>query len=163
MPTKTGGPACPECSSKNPLPIAYGLPGEEMIEAHERGEIALGGCCLTGDDPDWACRSCGLRYHTLWRLTPELRQLVDMYNWQREDVLKAQKALQKCAARIADTDPNDAQFGDLAHEHRAAFGRWMESCRAFQEAFANLNRAMHQQMQPTQATPARHVAVSYVE
>jgi hypothetical protein len=66
-----------------------------------------------------------------------------MYNWQRKEMLKAQKALQKCAARITDADPNDEQFGGLVYEHRAAFEMWVGSCRAFEEAFADLNTAMH--------------------
>ena len=39
-----GPPACPECaSSENVIPIVYGYPSEELFEAAERGEVALGG------------------------------------------------------------------------------------------------------------------------
>lgn len=39
-----GPPACPQCGSdENVLPIVYGYPSEELFEAAERGEVALGG------------------------------------------------------------------------------------------------------------------------
>lgn len=48
---------CPECN-RPAMPIAYGLPGPEMFEAAERGEIVLGGCMLDPDDPTHSCE-CG--------------------------------------------------------------------------------------------------------
>jgi hypothetical protein len=52
-------PPCPECgSSEGVVPIIYGYPGEELVEAAERGEVKLGGCIVTGDDPGWYCKSC---------------------------------------------------------------------------------------------------------
>lgn len=56
-----GTTACPACGGKL-LPIVYGLPGPEACEAAERGEIALGGCIVTGDDPRLACTACGERF-----------------------------------------------------------------------------------------------------
>ncbi|UCH79180.1 MAG: hypothetical protein JSU81_04330 [Candidatus Coatesbacteria bacterium] len=39
-----GPPACPKCGSdENVIPIVYGYPSEELFEAAERGEVALGG------------------------------------------------------------------------------------------------------------------------
>ena len=55
-------PACPRCESDHVVPIAYGFPGREMFEEAERGDIELGGCCVTGDDPNWICRECGHRW-----------------------------------------------------------------------------------------------------
>lgn len=49
---------CPHCGSKV-LSIQYGYPGHEMMEAAERGEILLGGCCISPDSPDCACPVCG--------------------------------------------------------------------------------------------------------
>jgi hypothetical protein len=37
----------------------WGLPTWEAGEAAKRGEIVLGGCCVSGDDPEWFCRDCG--------------------------------------------------------------------------------------------------------
>ena len=55
---------CPACAHPL-LPIEYGLPGPEMIGAAERGEIALGGCCVLvgppGDDRH-QCDGCRRRW-----------------------------------------------------------------------------------------------------
>jgi hypothetical protein len=51
--------ACPECGSNtNVVPIVYGYPSPELREAAERGEVFLGGCVITGDDPLWYCDDC---------------------------------------------------------------------------------------------------------
>ncbi len=52
-------PPCPECgSSESVVPIIYGYPSEELVEAAAKGEVKLGGCIVTGDDPGWHCKSC---------------------------------------------------------------------------------------------------------
>ena len=55
-------PECPKCGSEHVLPIAYGLPGPEMMEDVRRGEIELGGCVISGNDPQWSCQACGWRW-----------------------------------------------------------------------------------------------------
>lgn len=60
---------CPSCGGKL-VPIAYGLPGEELMEAAQRGEVAMGGCVVTGDDPVWQCRECRCRFYTDGRAAP---------------------------------------------------------------------------------------------
>ena len=54
---------CPTCSA-GLTPIVYGLPGPELFEAAERGEIQLGGCDILFDNPSFECR--GVDHH-LWR------------------------------------------------------------------------------------------------
>ena len=49
---------CLHCGAKV-LCIQYGYPGPDMMEAAERGEILLGGCCINPDSPDYACPTCG--------------------------------------------------------------------------------------------------------
>jgi hypothetical protein len=44
------------------VPIMYGLPGPEMTDASIKGEIVLGGCVISGHDPIWLCRECGVRW-----------------------------------------------------------------------------------------------------
>lgn len=56
-----GTAACPACGGKL-IPILYGLPDAEAGAAAERGEIALGGCIIMGDDPHLACVACHARY-----------------------------------------------------------------------------------------------------
>ena len=54
------GKQCPECHDKGSIvEIAYGYPGIEMIEKYEKGEIKLGGCLVSEDNPDWHCNKCG--------------------------------------------------------------------------------------------------------
>jgi hypothetical protein len=42
--------------------IIYGEPAPELMEKYRRKEIVLGGCCITCDDPEWACTQCGQTY-----------------------------------------------------------------------------------------------------
>lgn len=51
-------PTCPQCGGA-PVPIVYGLPGPELFEEAERGEVALGGCVVWPDRPLWRCTACG--------------------------------------------------------------------------------------------------------
>ena len=55
----TERPVCPSCGAVEVLPIAYGMPGPEMIAAADRGEIALGGCVIGPENPTWRCTKCG--------------------------------------------------------------------------------------------------------
>lgn len=49
---------CPYCGGRV-VPIVYGEPSEEVFDKHARGEVVLGGCCITGKDPKWECNKCG--------------------------------------------------------------------------------------------------------
>ena len=60
--SKQGHAICPNCGARSSIPIIYGYPSEEMLEAGKAGEIRLGGCCITDDDPDWVCSQCGHRW-----------------------------------------------------------------------------------------------------
>lgn len=53
---------CPHCAQAEAVPIAYGYPSPEGMEAAERGEVVLGGCVVTGEDPRTICRACGSRW-----------------------------------------------------------------------------------------------------
>ena len=55
-------PSCPVCASPYTIPIIYGLPGEELGRQAEEGSIALGGCVVSDDDPQWKCRACQHRW-----------------------------------------------------------------------------------------------------
>ena len=41
------------------MPIVLGYPAPELFAAADRGEVALGGCVVTGDDPAHRCPDCG--------------------------------------------------------------------------------------------------------
>jgi hypothetical protein len=50
---------CPECRSKNYIPIIYGYSSEELLRKGRAGEAKLGGCCVGIGDPDSYCKDCG--------------------------------------------------------------------------------------------------------
>jgi len=50
---------CPACGSKDIAKILYGMPTYEAFETAQRGEIYLGGCCISDNDPKWHCKACG--------------------------------------------------------------------------------------------------------
>ena len=50
---------CPACNRRvRPLRIVFGYPAPELFAAADRGEVALGGCVVTGDDPTHRCPDC---------------------------------------------------------------------------------------------------------
>lgn len=51
---------CPSCKVRAGVDIIYGCPGSiELLEQVERGEVALGGCCIAiGESPERKCISC---------------------------------------------------------------------------------------------------------
>ena len=52
------GPDCPKCG-KPALPIAYGLPTErDLMDPN----FYSGGCIIMDDNPNWACRACGVEF-----------------------------------------------------------------------------------------------------
>jgi len=53
---------CPHCGSDKTATILYGMPAPDGMDRAERGEIVLGGCVVSDDDPQLACRDCG----SLW-------------------------------------------------------------------------------------------------
>ena len=55
---------CKHCGCEV-LPIIYGLPAPTLLEAAERGELILGGCCIPQENPDYQCPICGQRYSHL--------------------------------------------------------------------------------------------------
>ncbi len=44
---------------KSMVPVVYGMPGPDLFEASERGDVVLGGCVVSDDIPAFRCRSCG--------------------------------------------------------------------------------------------------------
>ncbi len=49
---------CPKCGSSNSIKIVYGLPIYEAGLKAQEGKIKLGGCCITGDNPEYFCKDC---------------------------------------------------------------------------------------------------------
>jgi len=55
-------PACPSCHSTNVLPIVWGLPANNAMEAAKRRKVVFGGCVIDDDPPRWHCENCGLDF-----------------------------------------------------------------------------------------------------
>jgi hypothetical protein len=53
---------CPQCGTMNIVRIVYGMVGPEMGDAEKRGEVKLGGCCITDNDPTHYCKDCEHRF-----------------------------------------------------------------------------------------------------
>lgn len=51
---------CPTCG-KELIPIIYGYPAPETMKKADKGEIMLGGCCVSYDDPTHYCKQCKKR------------------------------------------------------------------------------------------------------
>lgn len=51
---------CPKCQSIATVPIAYGKPGSELLEAEQYGLVLTKGCCV--DELDRHCRRCGYEW-----------------------------------------------------------------------------------------------------
>ena len=53
---------CAHCGSDNTIPIFYGYPTEDsmdaLLAAVDRGEIKLGGCCVSEGMPTYHCKDC---------------------------------------------------------------------------------------------------------
>ncbi len=49
---------CPKCGSKNIVRIVYGYPNAEALEEAKKGNIILGGCCVSDNSPNFHCKDC---------------------------------------------------------------------------------------------------------
>lgn len=49
----------PHCGDSAMTPIVCGMPGLELVEASMRGEVKLGGCCISDDEPMLRRLRCG--------------------------------------------------------------------------------------------------------
>ncbi len=65
------GSNCPTCNATKLIPIVYGLPGRELMQQSDRGEIELGGCVVTQildqngvrtNDPELHCPTCSSKF-----------------------------------------------------------------------------------------------------
>lgn len=71
---------CPTCKQKTGVDIFYGEPSIEVAEQVKLGEIALGGCVIESNQPDYRCMSCGFE----WDKTRQFEEVKQ--RWLKEDV-----------------------------------------------------------------------------
>ena len=67
LPKTPEGLSCPSCGSKDIAMILYGLPGmtEELEKAIANKEVALGGCLVHDEAPQWVCNACSHKFGKL--------------------------------------------------------------------------------------------------
>jgi len=54
-------PKCPHCGGKV-IEVIYGFPRPELVEEARQGDIALGGCVISEDNPSHRCTVCGAEF-----------------------------------------------------------------------------------------------------
>ena len=56
---------CPNCGHSPVSDIEYGLVkmNDDLKRRIDEGIAVLGGCVITGDDPEWVCTNCGKRIY----------------------------------------------------------------------------------------------------
>jgi hypothetical protein len=69
-------PPCPRCGSGDIAKICYGepVPSAELDREIEAKKIVLGGCFITGNDPEWHCNACSKRFRDAKPSRPRPRQ-----------------------------------------------------------------------------------------
>lgn len=50
---------CPFCTMEAAMPILYGFPSNEVVEAIEAQQVVHRGCLIPNDRTDWLCQACG--------------------------------------------------------------------------------------------------------
>ncbi|ERJ11906.1 hypothetical protein [Haloplasma contractile] len=53
---------CPACRSTDTVDILYGMPTQDAYESAKRGEVVLGGCCISDVSPAKHCKECGQEF-----------------------------------------------------------------------------------------------------
>ena len=112
---------CPKCGSKKLAPILYGMPAfdEEMKRKLDNQELVLGGCCISGDEPQYHCFGCGKDICTppvlgsrrgqedYWEIVTSVR----FFDWQFNDIPSSISRYQK--------------DGGKDHQPRSVFPGWL--------------------------------------
>jgi hypothetical protein len=83
------GRVCPGCAREDSVPLLRGLPDPQTMRLAERGRVALGGCMVMGEDPAFACRSCGLEWGREGDPTADEQALADLLGVRHIDVVRA--------------------------------------------------------------------------
>ena len=75
---------CPSCGNRTLVELVFGMPGPELFEAADQGDLVLGGCCITPtlacDSPDLTCTTCNWTGFELYGQIFEENDLVGVMN-----------------------------------------------------------------------------------
>jgi hypothetical protein len=83
------GRVCPGCGREDSVPLLWGLPDGDTMRLAERGQVALGGCMVMGEDPAFSCRSCGLDWGRESDPTADEQKLAELLGVRHLDVVRA--------------------------------------------------------------------------
>src|SRR4051812_939823 len=65
---------CPRCGSTRQALITYGLVHTSRLRTRlEAGSVVLGGCSITGEDPEWYCLDCRGK----WGISEQSRRILE--------------------------------------------------------------------------------------
>ena len=58
---------CPICGSDKIASYLWGMPAysKKLETEMNQGKVILGGCCVSNDDPFWACNDCKTNFYRL--------------------------------------------------------------------------------------------------
>lgn len=83
------GRICPSCGKQDSVPLIWGLPSAELMELEELGQVALGGCIVTGEDVAFHCRACGVGWGRETDPTADEQELAELLGVHYLDVVRA--------------------------------------------------------------------------
>jgi hypothetical protein len=93
---------CPDCSSSDWKPIAYGLPTEDTLEDIRRGHYVLGGCAVR--EPKRYCFACFNR----WPTKPNVSRPAGKPEWVERRIVETRSKYAKlCALAELPPDPEE--------------------------------------------------------
>ena len=101
---------CPRCWAPV-YRILYGLPvmsEEEYFKTYHE-HVIYGGCCISEDDPEWACSKCGAEIYNVTHIP-----------------FKKKDAFAKLDAMLSEDDKGIITKGD-SFEYHFSLGRWIRN------------------------------------
>ena len=72
---------CPTCSQRTGVDIVYGMPSEQLAKQAELGEIALGGCEIAPNQPNFRCTACGFEWDKTRQFEEAKQRLRSFKDW----------------------------------------------------------------------------------
>lgn len=107
---------CPKCGAPV-YRIQYGMPmmSEEEYYKKYHEHVIYGGCCVSEDDPEWACSNCG----------------AEIYNATHIPYSK-KNAYAKLDAMLSEQDKEMVTKGD-SYEHHFSLGMWIRNNWIYQQ------------------------------
>ena len=133
---------CPACHQRTLVELVFGMPGPELFEAAEQGELALGGCCITPtlacDSPDLTCTTCSWTGFELYGQLFEENDLSGVMNAHAQHASELFLQGTGLSYFVDDNDGDDMPAG------------WTEMLSAMSGAFGELVEHATTVRQPTQ-------------